>query len=252
MKLLLTPEGLQAIEAALARRPLLAFDFDGTLAPIVPHPDAAMVAPAVAQQLQALAQHLPTAIVTGRAVADVLPRLGFQPHYVVGNHGAEGTGSTLPRAAVLAMDDLRRQLAAQAPQLQGAGVLVEDKQHSLTLHHRLAPDQELATAGIERLLFGLDPALRRFGGKFVVNVVAAGAPDKGDAVVSLIQQSGAGSALFIGDDVNDESVFERAESHWVTARIGRDDPTSRARFFLDDHADVTQVLAQLLRLLQPA
>lgn len=245
MKLLLSPEGLQALDEVLGHRPLLAFDFDGTLAPIVPHPDAAAVPAGLAAQLDALAQSLPTAIVTGRAVADVLPRLGFKPHYVVGNHGAEAPGSQLPAAAVIALDALRRQITAHAATLQEAGVLIEDKQHSLTLHHRLAPDQELAVQGIEHVLSQLDPALKRFGGKFVVNVVASDAPDKGHAVQSLVQGSGAGAALFIGDDVNDESVFQRAEPHWLTVRIGRDEQSS-ARFFLDDHAEVTVVLQHML------
>ncbi len=252
MKLLLSPEGLQALHEVLAHEPLLAFDFDGTLAPIVSHPDAAAVPPGLVAQLQALAQRLPTAIVTGRAVADVLPRLGFDPHYVVGNHGSEDAGRALPQAAVLALDDLRRQIALHEAVLQSLGVLVEDKQQSLTLHHRLAPDQAQAVESIEQLLLGLDPALRRFGGKFVVNVVAAEAPDKGDAVASLVQRAGAGAAVFIGDDVNDESVFASAEPHWLTVRIGRDDPHSKARFFLDEHADVTVVLAHMLAALAPS
>lgn len=246
MKLLLSPEGLQALDELVRQRPLLAFDFDGTLAPIVPHPDAAAVPSAMALQLTALAQRLPTAIVTGRAVADVLPRLGFEPHYVVGNHGAEEPGAELPAAAILAMEGLRQQIARQAELLGGSGVLIEDKHHSFSLHHRLALDQAHAVASIEQVLVGLDPALRRFGGKFVVNVVAAQSRDKGGAVVSLVARSRAGAALFIGDDVNDESVFERAPEGWVTVRIGRDAPTSKARFFLDDHAEVTVVLARLL------
>lgn len=246
MTLLLSPAGLQALDEVIAHRPLLAFDFDGTLAPIVPHPDAAAVPPLLAERLKALATHLPVAIVTGRAVADVLPRLGFEPHHVVGNHGAEEPGVALPSDAVAALDHLRRQIAGQAQALGDAGVLIEDKQHSFTLHHRLATDQAQAVDRIEQVLVGLDPALRRFGGKFVVNVVAAGARDKGDAVLSLVERTKAGAALFIGDDVNDESVFERALPHWVTVRIGRDDPTSAARFFLDDHTEVAQVLARLL------
>ncbi len=252
MTLLLSPAGLQALDDVIAHRPLLAFDFDGTLAPIVPHPDAAAVPPLLAAQLQALAAHLPVAIVTGRAVADVLPRLGFEPHYVVGNHGAEEPGVALASDAAAALDTLRQQIAGQVQALDDAGVLIEDKHHSFTLHHRLATDQARALASIEQVLVGLDPALRRFGGKFVVNVVAARSRDKGDAVVSLVERTKAGAALFIGDDVNDESVFERAPPHWVTVRIGRDDPTSRARFFLDEHAEVTQILARLLAAVEAA
>lgn len=250
MSLLLSPEGLSALDAVVKLRPLLAFDFDGTLAPIVPHPDSAAVPPLLAEQLRALATHLPVAIVTGRAVADVLPRLGFEPHYVVGNHGSEEPGVPLAPDAAAALDSLRQQIAGQAQALDDAGVLIEDKHHSFTLHHRLATDQVRAVTSIEQVLVGLDPALRRFGGKFVVNVVAAQARDKGDAVVSLVERSKAGAALFIGDDVNDESVFECAAPHWVTVRIGRDDPSSKARFFLDEHAEVTQVLARLLSALE--
>jgi hypothetical protein len=71
-----------------------------------------------------------------------------------------------------------------------------------------------------------------------VNVVPAGVPDKGEAVTALQQRSGAGAVVFIGDDVNDESVFRRAGAHWWTLRIGREIPQSGARFFLDSLAEV--------------
>ena len=89
MKHLFTTEGEIALQAVMRLRPLLAFDFDGTLAPIVARPDEARVAEAVSRGLAALARDLPVAIITGRSVADVRPRLGFAPHYVIGNHGAE-------------------------------------------------------------------------------------------------------------------------------------------------------------------
>ena len=55
-------------------RPLLAFDFDGTLAPIVARPDDARVPDAVSRCLAELAATLPIAIITGRSVADVRAR----------------------------------------------------------------------------------------------------------------------------------------------------------------------------------
>src|SRR5690606_40716229 len=53
-----------------------------------------------------------------------------------------------------------------------AGVSFEDKGMSIALHYRLADDPDIAVAAIERALQGLDPALHRFGGKYVVNVTA--------------------------------------------------------------------------------
>ena len=51
MRWLFTPEGERALDAVMRRAPLLAFDFDGTLAPIVRHPDDARIAPAEAALL---------------------------------------------------------------------------------------------------------------------------------------------------------------------------------------------------------
>ncbi len=90
---------------------------------------------------------------------------------------------------------------------------------------------------------------QRFGGKCVVNVVAAHAPDKGDAVVALVERAGAAAAVFAGDDVNDEAVFRRAPPHWLTVRVGPLEPTSAARFRLDDNAEVAQMLDRMLTLL---
>ena len=261
MKHLFTPEGLDALAAVVRAEPLLAFDFDGTLAPIVEHPDDAAVGAAVAAPLAALAARLPVAIVTGRSIGDVTPRLGFAARWVIGNHGAEGLadigggadrndGSAAAEASHAgALDDLRERLRADAAALAEAGVTVEDKGLSLALHYRQAADAQAAAARIEASLTPLDAQLERFGGKCVVNVVAAHAPDKGDAVVALVERAGAAAAVFAGDDVNDEAVFRRAPPHWLTVRVGPLEPTSAARFRLDDNAEVAQMLERMLALL---
>jgi hypothetical protein len=89
MQHLFGPDGEAALAAALRQRPLLAFDFDGTLTPIVARAEDARLSAAVSARLKALATQLPLAIVTGRAVADVRDRLGFEPQFLMGSHGAE-------------------------------------------------------------------------------------------------------------------------------------------------------------------
>jgi len=249
MRHLFSPEGDAALRALVRRRPLFAFDFDGTLAPIVPRPADARVSAALSRRLSRLAATHPVAVITGRAVADVLPRLGFEPTYVIGSHGAEDP--TLPTRAdtVDALDAMRRRLAGAQQMLEEAGVQLEDKGSSLALHYRLARDRDAAQAAITAQLERLDPRLRCFGGKCVVNLVAADAPDKADALFALVERARCDSALFAGDDVNDEAAFERAPSHWLTLRIGRDDRASQARYFLDSPAEMAQLLARLLELL---
>ena len=138
------------------------------------------------------------------------PRLGFAPRYVIGNHGAEDPACSSPARR---RRPRRAAPAARAgdPGLAAAGVVVEDKRLSLALHYRTAADPQAALVRIDALLAGIEPALARFGGKFVVNVVAAGLPDKGDALLELVRRTGVGAAMFVGDDVTDEAVFRAPE-----------------------------------------
>jgi trehalose 6-phosphate phosphatase len=240
MKALFSQAGELAIGRLMRRRVLLAFDFDGTLAPIVARPEDAQIPAAIARRLADLAQRLPVAVVTGRSVMDVRQRLGFEATYVVGNHGAEGLGWVAHGSGLSLM---RQRLGVQMAALGQAGVLVEDKGLSLALHYRLADDAEVAKRAIASSLADLPPDLATFGGKCVVNVVIRDAPDKGDATLALLQASGCDSLLFVGDDVNDEAVFKRAQPDWVTVRVGRPAGGSRAMYFLETHNQMESLLA---------
>jgi trehalose 6-phosphate phosphatase len=246
---LFSHDGELALRALVRTEPLFAFDFDGTLAPIVSRPDDARVSAAVARPLARLAERAAVAVVTGRSVADVRPRLGFEPAFVVGNHGAEDESRGLTADEIDAVDHWRQRLAGAATELAAAGVSVEDKVYSLALHYRLARDRERALACIAGVLDGLDPRLRTFGGKCVVNIVAASAPDKADAMFELVGRARRGGALFVGDDVNDEVVFERAPPHWMTVRVGLDGRHSAARWFVDGPASLAPLLQRLSALL---
>ena len=93
MRHVLSPAGELQLAATMRARPLLAFDFDGTLAPIVARPDQARMAPGSPRACASWQANGPVAIVTGREVADVRTRLGFEPAYIVGSHGAETEAS---------------------------------------------------------------------------------------------------------------------------------------------------------------
>ncbi|HSW27625.1 MAG TPA: trehalose-phosphatase, partial [Burkholderiaceae bacterium] len=226
MRHLFSPEGDTDLAWVVAREPLLAFDFDGTLAPIVARPSQARVPTTTLRRLHRLTQQLPLAVISGRTVADLRGRLGFEPAHLVGNHGAEDPqhGQRPEWQAVL--DGVRERLRGAAAELQRAGVSVEDKGASLALHYRLAPDRAAALALIDHLLDATEPGLQVFGGKMVVNVVAQAADDKAAALRRLAQRAGARAVLYLGDDVNDESVFAAREPTWLTVRVGADHPES--------------------------
>jgi trehalose 6-phosphate phosphatase len=252
MQHLFTPSGDDALREVLRLKPLLAFDFDGTLADIVARPDDARIDSRVSQLLATLAGRLPLAIVTGRAVADVRPRLGFRPRYLIGNHGAED--ETDPGAAALragALAELRTLLLKRHDELTRVGVWIEDKGASIALHFRASAVPGHAHALIHDILAPMSSSLAIFDGKMVVNALPTGAPDKAAAVHALVLRSGAGAALFAGDDINDEPVFAAAPLHWLTVRVGRDEHPSQARFCVDGPEEVALLLQRLAGLTEP-
>lgn len=244
-----SPQGRDKLSATLDARPLLAFDFDGTLAPIVARPSLARIAPGVATRLKELSERLPVAIVTGREVADVRSRLGFEPRYIVGSHGAENDFGINADAWQPELQRARDWLNEVRAELSSLGVQVEDKHHSISLHYRLAPHREHAGRRLEEALHALSPELRVFGGKFVYNIVSAKAPDKADAVLALVERSQASAAIFVGDDVNDEPVFARAPAHWLTIKVGRTEAQSKARFYLGSPREMAMLLDDMLVML---
>lgn len=249
----LSPQGRLHLQAVLQPPPaLLVFDFDGTLAPIVAQPDAARAPLAVARALEALMQHHVVAIVTGRAVQDVSGRLGFVPHHILGSHGAEDPADEHGAARLAhhrsALDGLRLACArAWAPALQDAGVQVEDKGLSLAFHYRVARDRQQALSVVRGLLTEHGAGLRTFDGKCVVNAMADEAPDKADAVETLVARTGIARVVFAGDDVNDEPVFERRRPGWFTVKVGGDPRQSAADFHLGGTAEMALFLAACLR-----
>lgn len=246
MQRLFDPAGRRALDAVMGEQPLLAFDFDGTLSPIVARPKDARVPLSVSRRLARLAERLPVAVVTGRATEDARARLGFMPYAVIGNHGADGAAWAPSVQALTALEQLRGALRQDAQALKKAGVQFEDKGLSMALHYRVADDRVAALQHIQSLLQSPDPSLRVFGGKCVVNVMPADAPDKSDAVVDLLSRSGRHALVFVGDDENDEPVFQRAGEHWLTVRVGCDAPRSKAQFFVDGHADMVHLLEALI------
>ncbi|HLJ74980.1 MAG TPA: trehalose-phosphatase [Casimicrobiaceae bacterium] len=241
----LSREGIARIDAILARKPLLAFDIDGTLAPIVSQPGEARLPDAIQRCLDVLASRSDMAIITGRAAEDARSMLAFTPRYVVGNHGAEGVPAWAGRrsAFVEIVRDWHDALRACSP-LVATGVMIEDKRYSLSLHYRQAPDWDAAYRAIRDCIERLRPTPKVIDGKAVVNLLTPDAPNKGDALRALIADSVTSAAIYVGDDDTDERVFELILPDVLTIRVERDD-ASRAALFLHDQGEVLPLLRHI-------
>jgi trehalose 6-phosphate phosphatase len=242
MRYLLSRQNVGVLSQMAWSRVLLAFDFDGTLAPIVTDRSAASMRKRTGTLLSRVCSLYPCAVISGRSRGDVAARLGSaKVAYVVGNHGLE-PGSEL--------ETFERTTRDAAPLLTAAlsgvpGIDVEDKRYSLAIHYRRSRRKKEARELIERAVAGLPLRMRSIGGKQVINVVPSGAPNKGEALLELRAQAEVDTALYIGDDVTDEDVFELDQpGRLLTVRIGAS-RNSAASYFLRNQREIDTVLAKL-------
>jgi len=207
-------EGLAALLAA-PDRALIALDFDGTLAPIVPDPADARPLPAALAALRRLAPLAGTlAVITGRPAADAVRfgQLEQVPGIVVlGHYGRQrwhdGTLTAPPPPP--GVEQARQALPAVLAQAGApAGVRIEDKEDAVAVHTRQAADPQQA---LGRLRAPLEQLARRTGlvaepGRLVIELRPPGS-DKGRALTELARSRQAAATLFCGDDLGDRPAF---------------------------------------------
>lgn len=246
MEHLFTREGLQKLSDFCQKKPLIACDFDGTLAPIKPRPEEVMLPLSVQRQLEGIALNYAVAIVTGREKEDVRRRLGFDPHFLIGNHGADfQIDSELNSKLQTALDPIRHKWVDSQVAFAMHHISLEDKGLSIAFHYRLSANQTHSYKFLENWLTTF-PDLKIFPGKCVINVMAKEALDKAGAISALMHKKGFQYLIYLGDDTNDEPVFRVSNPCWLTIKIGRQHALSKAQYYLDS----TNEVALLLQIIQ--
>ncbi|MBM4251509.1 MAG: trehalose-phosphatase [Deltaproteobacteria bacterium] len=248
MKYLLGVDGVRALEAFAMANTLVAFDYDGTLAPIVENPRDAKMGQQTRILLDEIVCMAPVAIISGRARDDLRNIIDAKVDFFIGNHGLEGlpSGSASLKNANSATQKWSEVLRSD---LDFNGVWVEDKVYSLAVHYRSAEDKRFVKGEILRICSQLDPAPRIVMGKFVVNLISAGSPHKGVALLELMLKVGCRSAVYFGDDDNDEDVFRLSDESLLTVRVGNN-TNSAALFYIKDQGEIDRALSIMARVMR--
>jgi trehalose 6-phosphate phosphatase len=239
---ILAPEHISVLRSFAHRGVLLAFDYDGTLSPIAPTPESAHLPATTKRLLVRVATQYPLVVISGRALHDISVRVAdIGVRHVFGNHGFEWSGGkSRPRAQVHSWaQQLREQLSGQP------GVFVEDKTHSLSVHYRLAPDNERALQFILPIVRAL-PQVRIICGAAAVNLLPKHGANKGVALRRALEETGCERAIYVGDDDTDEDAFVAVKRDLLLSiRIGPS-CTSRARYHVDSQESIDLLLQELI------
>ena len=207
---------------------LVALDFDGTLAPIEDDPDAPEITQANRRAVERLVDHPDTlvAVVSGRQLADLRPRVGIEGIRYVGNHGLEytvdGEREVHPEAEARMADLQAAREAIETRLADMEGVHVEDKAVTLTVHYRRAKaaSAEAVTAVVEEVVDPIE-GLKTGSGKMIVEVKPTVDWHKG-AIVEWLRDEVPDSwrTVYVGDDTTDEDAFRVLGDEDIGVQVG--------------------------------
>lgn len=232
---------------AASPRVYVFLDFDGTLTPIVERPEWAVLAPHVRRSIARLAEVADVAVVSGRALEQLIPLIALDTIAYAGSHGLEVQRADGRRTRhgdpdgysddVLNAAALLQQRLAREP-----GVMIERKPFSVAVHypHDTKVVESLFRARV-RTLCAEFTRLEVLTGKHVLEFRPRSGWHKGSAIELLLSEclEPRAAPVVLGDDLTDEDGFRAVEHRGYGIRVGAEPEwRTAARYSLQTPADV--------------
>ncbi|KAM3308690.1 putative trehalose-phosphate phosphatase F [Capsicum chacoense] len=266
----------QIVSHAKNKKIVIFLDYDGTLSPIVDDPDRAFISADMRSAVRDVANHFPTAIISGRSRDKVYQLVGLAELYYAGSHGMDimvpirnelcTNGSFIkctdqqgkevnlfqPAREFLPMiDEVYRILVNKTKEVEGA--IVENHKFCASVHYRNVDENcwpALAQC-VHDVLKGY-PRLRQTHGRKVLEIRPIIDWDKGKAVEFLLESLGFRNShdvlpIYIGDDRTDEDAFMvlRGRYQGYGILVSAVPKESNAIFSLRDTSEVQEFLGSL-------
>ena len=249
------PSALDHVDniAQSGRRLAVFLDYDGTLTPIVNHPEDAWLSESMRQTLRSLAARLPVAILSGRDLDDVRGRVHVDGIVYAGSHGfdiagAGGLRRELGAAYLPMLDAAERELREALDDIPGAQL--ERKHFSVAAHYRNVNESDAFRVG-QALdhVSAKHGELRRIDGKKVYELLPDIDWNKGKAVLWLLEtlelERGTAFPIFIGDDRTDEDGFSALGKRGTGILVSEQPGITAASYWLRSPEEVESFLQQI-------
>jgi trehalose 6-phosphate phosphatase len=238
------------------RKPVIFLDYDGTLSPIVPRPEDAVISDSMKQTLKELAKFFTVAIVTGRDKDDVENLVGLKDLLYAGSHGFIITGpdglfmehpeseKIIPR-----LDEIEKELAVLLNE-KTQGTQLDRKRYAIGIHYRNArPEDEKTVKKLVDEMIAKYPGHKTGEGKKIIEIKPDTEWHKGKAVNWIMDQLSKGGdtiPLYIGDDITDEDAFEAVKEDGVGILVGSHGQKTNARYTLKNVFQVREFFKKLI------
>jgi len=225
----------------------LFLDFDGTLAWIADKPSHASLPAETRRTLECLAANpeIRISIISARDYASLRRLVDIPGIRCLGLYGWQnGVGVRLSPLMQRTLAEARSQ--AQEGIAGIAGVWIEDKELTFAIHFRGAGRDAVRNARsiVNHVIGNSGGVLRVMRGKKAWDVLPSIVLGKGAAVDRELAADPAALAVYVGDDVSDESGFHAVEGRGISIHVGSRRTTS-ACFCLRDPGEVCQFLQKL-------
>ena len=228
-------------------------DYDGTLTPIVSHPEDARLPESMRQTLRSLAARVPVAILSGRDLDDVRGRVLVDGIVYAGSHGfdiagAGGLRRELGAAYLRVLDTAEAELREALDEIPGAQL--ERKHFSVAAHYRNVNESDgFKVALAMDAVAARHGELRRMDGKKVYELLPDIDWNKGKAVLWLLETLGLEGRnalpIYIGDDRTDEDAFRALEKRGVAILVSEHPQETAASYWLKNPDEVECFLQKI-------
>lgn len=242
-----------------SNEPIFFLDYDGTLTPIVSHPEDANLSNAMRETIDDLAKQCIVVIISGRGLTDLQQRVGLSNVYYVGSHGFEILGpnnlkNELPEAKAL-LPELEKAEQILKEKIQFKGSQIERKHFSIAVHYRNVDQEEQDQLVQSVKNIGNDfEDLKTSYGKKVIELRPALDWHKGKALLWLLENIPLTRkkrfSIYIGDDLTDEDAFNVLEENGLGIVVQdpqEKDRSSRANYALSNPEAVQTFLQKFIK-----
>jgi len=239
------------------KRPVAVFlDYDGTITPIAPRPEQALLAEDMRQTIAQLAGKAQIiAVVSGRDNDNLKSLVKLSNIFYIGNHGYDIEGpanSGIHYQAGLEfvpfLTSIAQQIEAQLKTI--SGVQLEPKKFTYAVHYRHVDENNVQTV-VDRMreIIQHYPQLKMGYGKKVLEVRPNIDWDKGKAVQWVMEKMKLDPAtvcpIYLGDDLTDEDAFRSLPEQGIGILVGNHSEYTYADYGLTDPAQVNTFLNKL-------